>query len=1201
MARSSRRPVLWFFLFAGFALLAHAQVQIKQMPGESDGVFQNRKIGAQAMADQAARDKLPRPDIDMGHSVPRAYPRPPSAWRSAEKAFYAEVLAGGKFEVLVVPFQVQDRAFSRDLRSLMTAQLAGAMAAAGAKSMPDPYLVARALGDGERGYDLMEVFRLANKLGAKRIVAAYAGHDMKKPNTMRVTLHYYDLGDQPQFWETFLPRLERPGGFWQGSDRLNARHFDDLRFDDERTPVDALQSILPDLIQFLGMTPAQAALPVSRLPTASLPATPLALVSVPHSEPARDAYYFQLLAALTPLSADRARERLVEKSMLAVLQMSPKSPDYRALKARALQEMGMRPAAIKALGAPSTPEERHLAALLNGNLPGIQANRPNIAPGVRALLASIEENTVAAAYRARTPEKSLAEVQALKLRGDVWQFLAARALTDWDVWSQHSNLPLKGLLDQEFPIEGFSAEGMVRGAAAVGDAQQLETRIDLSVVDHVRRHVQASTAKTCCASFTVRPGALDYLDLLESMGTDNLVRRARFVAHTQGQPESALAFIARIEGVYKDHPQIALVRAEAELKMSANAGGSQRDSLRRSAFATAFNAWYWEQGQTRTAADAFEDVISPAQRNDYGTFDNMYVRDYPFRPFYPAWQFPGTLEPIQQNSRAALGNSRYDFGPLRHLEWSLSQTRRWDEVDTLLKLLETRFVGSPERVSMLAAASERKGDSRAAEKHYRESIRAQPSEESSYTSLGKLLFEDAAAEDAAQVFMSYPAVAKAEAVNAVGLSNYAFAAGSHFFWSGNFKLAIPLYEIAANLRTGSSSSIASETRLALIEGDYAAALRGSLERAQRYRSHFAYRDALGLLHAMGRSTEAWDGFNSLIGQMDQAELWETPLVGHRLQSTSEEQIAAWLAREPMRSSGRQHAHAPVFLLRSGVIDRTPSAELPGRIAAIERPVWKLDNFYGHVVRSTSDGHHAVLGPKASEDGTLPGGVFEKSAKTRIKSELVLFAEAYRLMRIGEFAAARASLFEASRLYDMTNESMGYLLPYYAYAAARSGDTAAVEVLLDAVPARSRRFDYHLSKAVLSAHRKQVEDSMRHLDLALHRRPFTVRRPVYTEYQYAEICEWLFESTRHPKYRDAALAWAQQNQTFQPWFAWAYAMEAKLVSNPAQRQRAIAIAHYLDRNSERLASLSKADVEAAVKAFAHRNPFKDSGVTPKRPI
>ncbi len=115
--------------------------------------------------------------------------------------------------------------------------------------------------------------------------------------------------------------------------------------------------------------------------------------------------------------------------------------------------------------------------------------------------------------------------------------------------------------------------------------------------------------------------------------------------------------------------------------------------------------------------------------------------------------------------------------------------------------------------------------------------------------------------------------------------------------------------------------------------------------------------------------------------------------------------------------------------------------------------------------------------------------------------------------------------------------------------------------------------------------------MQHLKLALVRRPFTEGRPIFTEYQYAEVCEWLFEATRDTRYRNLALDWAKKNQAFQPWFAWAYAMEARLSTNPAERGRAIAIAYYLDRKSARLGLLPKGEVANAVKEYANRNPFR----------
>ena len=50
------------------------------------------------------------------------------------------------------------------------------------------------------------------------------------------------------------------------------------------------------------------------------------------------------------------------------------------------------------------------------------------------------------------------------------------------------------------------------------------------------------------------------------------------------------------------------------------------------------------------------------------------------------------------------------------------------------------------------------------------------------------------------------------------------------------------------------------------------------------------------------------------------------------------------------------------------------------------------------------------------------------------------------------------------------------------------------------------------------------------------------------------------------------------------------MEAKLSIAKDQRNRAIAMAYYLDKKSERLAKVPKGEIDAAVKAFGDRNLF-----------
>jgi hypothetical protein len=98
------------------------------------------------------------------------------------------------------------------------------------------------------------------------------------------------------------------------------------------------------------------------------------------------------------------------------------------------------------------------------------------------------------------------------------------------------------------------------------------------------------------------------------------------------------------------------------------------------------------------------------------------------------------------------------------------------------------------------------------------------------------------------------------------------------------------------------------------------------------------------------------------------------------------------------------------------------------------------------------------------------------------------------------------------------------------------------------------------------------------------------RPTSPNYEYAEIVELLYESTKDVRYRNLALDWVRKCQKKQPWHAWAYAMDAKLSREGPERNRAIAMAYYLDRNSERLKTVPKREIESAVKEFGSRNPF-----------
>ena len=1115
----------------------------------------------------------PAPDKAM-QRFPEKYPRPISQWQSAEKARYEKLLSSGQFDVIVVPFQVQNEGFHRSINSLMTAQLARAIEESGTLRVADPYLTARALGEGQRRVDPEDVYRLAKLTQAKLIVWGYAGHRGRAALKLMIQ------------WQ------EKPrNGPIDSMTPMRSRTIEEAYFGAAITVLDHYQSALPQLLQALGL---ESEVRVSKKKSSppyqvAIPNAPNGLYSSTAADPLRDAYYFQLLAALAPGNVERAHERFVEKSLLSLMEVPPDSLDYRYLKARILMQLGMRPAALHVLGKPRTSEEEALHALLNGNLPDVRTAKTRISSPLPRLLAEIDAAGLAAAYDDYDAKTAVEGIGKLNLVGEEWSPFVARALGDLDNWKQFDNLALKRFMDADFPLKGYTLESIAGGAAVTGDTTQARALIDLSIRNHVSKLWERAPQDWCCTTATGQPTALDFIDLVDALATGNLLRRIYFYSQVQGKSDHALEILGLLDAVYKDHPSFTRLRSVSEWAQAAKSQGAARDGLLRSAYVNAFNAYYWEQGQTFEASQALTLIVS-MRRNDYGTLtDNPYVSDYPIRPYYATWTRFGVSHELV-NLHRALQNATYEATPFFRTYFILTEVKPNERrLDGIFKSIDNRFAGNGQIASYRANNALRKGDIETAEREYRAAIEALPGQWAGYRQLTELLYREGRVQEAAQVAMNFPDFAPVSSANKVGIANNAVDVGSLFYWSGHFAEAIPLYEIAANLNTGADSSLASDLRLKLLNGDYLGAAQGSYDRATRYNSPYAFRDYLGLLHVFGYSKQAWDAFNVLVTQFDGPQVWETALVGHRVSGATESEIIEWAGQDQYRSLGVLSNNSAKYLLRAVVTDRSPSTAAISAIERLDAPVWKVSYIHEQTVRASRDGQrHFVVGPRASEGSQLPIDAFSRGEKVQVKSELVYFAQAYKAMREQDFEAASALLNEAATRYDLSQPALGYILPYAAFAAAKSGDTAVIETKISSFEPRTLDFDLLLAKAVLTGIAGNTKESLAFLHRASVRRPFTELRPIYTEYQFAEICEWLYESTGKSPYRDIALDWVKKNQKSQPWFSWTYAMEAKLTTDASARRKAIQMANYLDPGSQRLQSVSKKEIEAAVKGF--HNPF-----------
>lgn len=1120
------------------------------------------------------------PDLGMVEGLPQAYPRPTSSWEAREREFYGRLLAGTKFDVLVVPFQIERKGFDRSTRLLMAAELADAIAQTTKWSIPDPHLVAKALGDGQRRIDRNDAIRLAESMGVKKVIFGYAGHD--EAGHMSLLLQSRDrvtaLDSETLVWSKIAQSLRQPVQAMTG----------------DAAPIETFRLALPQMLESLGIA-GYASVPSTRmdvLDLAELPASPLGFVREDDNA-ARDAYAFLILRALTPLRMERTREVFAEKAYLALSRLAPKSAEYAALRARILMALGSRDAAVKALGNARSNEERELQALLNGDLPRVKEYAAKERHRLKRLLQQLDVNAVSVSYGLPTQKRAEVEAEALGLSGDSWKYLVRRAFSEWDDWVQYDNASVKKLLDRDFRLPGYTLEDLVRGSVTVHDTGGIERLINLSVSQHVQRYKDGSASTWCCAYRSGRVNTVDYLNLLESVGHDNLIRPLRFYSAVQGRSGDAIRYADSIDAIYRGDAYYTVERARVELRLASTAGEAERESIRKSAYENAWNALYWEQGQSRNANLAMS-VINATRRKDYGFLANIYYADMPFRPYYWTWANGGDRQTITNNMWAAYRNSTYEFFTFRAL---LSEYQEpvpdAPRIDALLASLNGRFNGSPQKNELMASEAQLRGDTASAARYLRENTKIAPHYWPSFSSLGALLLREGRVQEAASVWQSYPGFREDAKEDRVGTANEAYAVGSRLYLAGHTDLAVPFYRIAASQKSGADSELSSKARLRLLAGDLYGALSGLLTRVQRYSSDTAYRDYLGMLHALGYSKDAWAGFEHLLREKPSAAIWEYALTAHHRDGTLLPEVVQWAQQEPHKE------FAAWYLTRFATHDRIPPIDLAETVNSLATPVWKLDDEDGRVVEASVDGSNTeILGPDTFDGRlALPLGKFQSVSKHRVRSHLSYYVAGYRALRLKRYAEAKAIFDEAAGLYDL-NAQTSYMLPYYAFAQGMAGGNKQAKEMLERVPPSAQGFSYYLARAALAASEGKADEAFDMLEHARYRRPNTERRPQLTQYTFGEIAEWLALQTGEARITRLALDWARAFQRIQPWQSWSYAVELRLGQSPFERSRAIAMVHYLDPQSVRLSRVPKGELEQAIKAYEKSNPFLIQ--PPKRP-
>jgi hypothetical protein len=1091
-------------------------------------------------------------------------PRPPSAWLDSERALYQDALAKRPVDILIVPFQVQGFALDRIEQSLMTAELAYAIGDASEYRIADPFLTSRALGEGLRRNDPVEIDRLARKLGATKIIIGYVGHD--RQHTFTLTLQMRSLSDPAH-----------PGvlGVWQHDWR-------GIAFTDERTPAFVFNDMLPDLLHTLPL----------KLSTQHTRDTSPSAISQRVTQAPRDLVTsgtgntapvaaFDLFGALGSPESELSSEREFERALVASVRGGQlRSADDSFFRAYALTQLYRRPAALAALAGQTSAESVALVAILNGDLPSAQKAVAKVPQSLQRLLLDVGLRDLEAAYGHKLQTMPRASEQTFGAVRASWEPLVRlRAQAD-DGWSVPDPLMVKALLDLSHPVPEFDARSLLRGNAVTHAVALDEVEVDLANERHIRRAVTQIEPGECCRTPSLRLTQWDLLWLLEGATEARIAKSLWRQTTLQGLPEATLQQVSRYEPLLRGQPLLEMARSEAALRLYQKAGDDTRASWLAQAREGAAIAAYYMPGQNAIALGGLTTMGIPSPESQY--LVDAYGFDYPRRPFWPFWFFGAGSD---QERRTALALEALAFS-INNVE-PLKQLPRGDQpghADAIIASLGRRFTGDPDRPEPSFDIEHSTPQEFMA--HLRAAIKRNPEAWQNYEALGEYIVTSGGSyESARDTFLKFPGFSDRNPDDPVALSNYAFEAGSLLYWQGQTALAQPLYKIAADLDTGSDASLTSQARLLMMRGDYPGAAAIFLARASRYESPYAYRDYLSLLHAFGRSDDAWQGFSQIKASFLLPQAWVSALVGQERQGTRASDVRQWLLKPDIRDAKYRAFHfASYYAILWSSTDRKPEADLGKLVEQLDGPPASMID---------SDGVTLLVPSNRDEKGfemvraspLRAGKNLRLPPNTRIKSELAYFADAYAAVRWGDYDTAVARFLAMADHYPIED----YPLAYFAYAAAKTGDKEGLEKYLESHGMES--FDTWLALGFFAAARHDSEAALKALRSAFRLRPNSDFRPILSEYEYAQACEWLLQDTGDARFKEALLDWVRKHELIQPAQGWAYAMQYTYEKPGPERTRALAMTRYLSPTSNRIKSASKTEVDAAEAWFSENNPFR----------
>ena len=1164
-----------------------------------------KEIGKGGFAYRGIRKKYQIEDYllaSMDHAPP------PSPWFESEKEIYRDLLRRQTFDVLVVPFQTQLDGVDPIGRSLMSYRLALEIQGQTKVRVAPLQLVFFALGTHARCYDDADIYALAKDLGVSHIVWGFAGtheDEKRRVKSLDITIAYQSKADF---------------GSPEGS---KSKTWGKIDLTGNQLPSVLFEYRLKEVMAFLGMSKnaSDTAAAAIQGVQPSIPPTPAQFFKENGKNTIAESYLYQFMGMLIPSWAEYQRDYMFIRSLTVLADMNPDNPEYPILKARAYHHLHRRPAALEALEKNGSAEADFLREIINGNLTGLDEAYNRLTPSMNKLFALLEYSSRMYDYTDKYPKQ---DIERLLEQFPQWRYFFELIIEEEDVWKVPSNVVLKQLLDQYFPVEGFSIEDVVKDFGKQESPSDLDLAVSLSFQEHIRKRIRELAGGGLIYSSSSGPNALDHLIMLEGIGVANLLQRLHFLFNVQNLPKESMELCREYLKKYQGHPYFNLMYAGIiRGNVSTLQGVEKENAIKEAADNAALGLWWY--GRQGWAFSKAEHVLRATYLKDSDTSKQIIpfkpllyeiASDYPFLPYCAREGYMRPYEDLIDWSCCSLA----DLTSVANI-----YQKEAEMVNLAREKAKGRFLGHPDRYrfEMAVNRSSTQGDD--PKRPYIEMIARGSQNWDIYRKLGSMYIVDGEYKKAQEVFLSYPGFKNGSSQNRVRLSNRAYFGGNYLLWRGAYEEARPLLEYSSQLNTGSGASIKSSARLALLNHDLSTAAEYMLQAAQRYDNSSAYCDYMSISHMMGDSKIAWQKFNELVGRYSYPNIWSSAFVGHRIQKTGIRELKRWITGIAESNQTTRQRSFPARFALMCLIDRGPNPEMAEFVSAVD-DLTKYNLTNRHIFKGP-DGH--IIGPEIfgklyySDAMNLP---FNKprsamqlknisALKKRYYDEDIAkkpfsfygsFAKAYEKLKEKAYSEAYAVLKRQSLLYSYNLDLGKPLKVYLVWAGMNSGNIKEIERFLKLDFARAGlrtypdvpqvkyndlEFDDELVIAAYACGMGDDDLAIERIKKAFNLRPSTGNRPFFTWYQIVELCEWFYDHSHDKRYINLALKWSKEYQVVQPMFGWAYAFEAKYSANGQDRTRALAYALHLDAQSSRISQFSEEMKRAAAQWFENNNEFR----------